>query len=90
MMPYETTAKQVRTGYVICVPSDGYRRSLEVDYPIWGRHTDPVTGETRDVIWFAGWASDGVPVDRGWGQSPDAMVTVVTDLGEQECAFQSI
>lgn len=77
---YETPARLVRTGQVIKVKADGYRRSLEVEIVHHETHTDPDTGARTPAVWFTGWEDSRDRVERGWGQKPDAMVLVVEDM----------
>lgn len=76
--PFETPARQVRTGHVIKVAVDGYRKSLHVAVVHHGSHTEPATGERLPGVWFSGWTG-GEWVDRGWGQNPETLVMVVED-----------
>jgi len=77
---YETPARMVRTGQVIKVAADGYRRSLEVEIVHHETRTDPDTGERTPAVWFTGWDDNCDHIQRGWGQQPDAMVLVVEDV----------
>src|SRR5690349_6287829 len=74
---YETPAGKVRTGLVIKVKADGYRTGLEVQ--IAHHATKLVDGVRVPVVWFTGWTSTGLRVERGWGQSPGTLVLVTED-----------
>ncbi len=77
MSVFKTTTHSIRTGHVIAVPTDGYRRTLEVE--IVHHSTEvPADGTAMQVVRFTGW-SDGVRVERGWGQALGSRVLVVED-----------
>ncbi len=77
MSVFKTTTRSIRTGHVIAVPADGYRRTLEVEIV---HHSTQVLadGTALPVVRFTGWA-DGERVERGWGQELGARVLVVED-----------
>ena len=77
-LPYETPARMVRTGQVIKVPADNYRRGLEVD--IVHHEIQEVDGERIPVVRFTGWTAQDGRVERGWGQLPDTLVLVTDDM----------
>lgn len=73
---HKTPAAQVRTGHVIAVPEDNYRRRLEVE--IVHHETAEVDGEQVPVVRFTGWDDNG-RVERGWAHFSDSQVLVVED-----------
>lgn len=82
---FKTPAGMVRTGMVIAVPQDHYRRHLEVDIVHHETHVD--NGERIPVVRYTGWGPDG-RVERGWARRSDSEVLVVEDRRDR--AYQAL
>lgn len=80
---YKTPARMVRTGQVISVPQDGYRRRLEVE--IVHHELREVDGERIPAVSFTGWSSQAEQVEQGWAQFPETLVLVVEDRRGADC-----